>query len=451
MSAPVKAGKPAGTFHGGVHPPDRKELSKEAAIRALEAPEVLRIPLLQHLGAPCKAVVKARDQVEAGALLGEAGGFVSAPVHAPLGGKVTRFTGVTLPNGRRVPAVPVKVEDGGPRGGELLEDCFGGEWPYVEGPDGPAQEEILRAAREGGLVGMGGAAFPTHVKLSPPEGKRIDTLVVNGCECEPYLTSDHRLMVEYPRPIWAGALLAARAVGADRVVLGLEDNKPEAFRSLSDNLPSSKAEIVLLKTRYPQGGERQLIQAALGRIVPTGGLPLDVGVVVLNVGTAAALARAFFRGKPLTHRVVTVTGRGIARPGNLLVPVGAPYRDLIEACGGLLPEAERIVSGGPMMGFTVGDLDTPVTKGTSGITVLTSEETGRGRRTECVRCGRCVEVCPLRLVPTRIALAARRRNWDVARRYHIQACIECGSCAYVCPAAIPLTQLIRMGKAMLPR
>ena len=451
MRAPVLSRGFRRTFRGGVHPPDRKELAREEPIRVLPTPDLVRIPLLQHLGAPCQAVVKPRDQVDRGDPVGKAGGFVSAPVHASIRGKVGRFTAVTLPNGRRVPAVPIKAEEREEAERSLLEETFGGEWPYLEGKGGPEPGAIVEAALEGGLVGLGGAAFPTHVKLRPPKGKKIDTLVVNGCECEPYLASDHRLMVEYPRPIWSGALLAARAVGAERIVLGLEDNKPEAFRSLEGALPPSKAEIVLLRTRYPQGGERQLIQAALGRVVPTGGLPLDVGVVVLNVGTAAALARAFYRGAPLTHRIVTVTGGGIARPGNLLAPVGAPFRDLIEACGGLLPEAERIVAGGPMMGFTVGDLDTPVTKGTSGITVLAAEETVRGKRTECVRCGRCVEVCPLRLVPTRLALAARRRNWEVARRFHIQACVECGSCAYGCPARIPLTQLIRMGKAMIPR
>ncbi len=451
MSAPALPKGSLRTFRGGVHPPERKELARDQPIRVLPTPAVVRIPLIQHLGTPCEAVVKPRDQVEAGDLLGKAGGFVSAPVHASIGGKVARFAAVTLPNGRHVPAVPVRAEAAGEENPSLVEEIFGGEWPYLEGKDGPAPEAVVQAALEGGLVGLGGAAFPTHVKLRPPRGKKIDTLVVNGCECEPYLASDHRLMVEYPRPIWAGALLVARAVGAERLVLGLEDNKPEAYQSLCEVLPPSRAEIVLLRTRYPQGGERQLIQAVLGRVVPTGGLPLDVGVVVLNVGTAAALARAFFRGAPLTHRIVTVTGGGVARPGNLLAPVGASFRDLINACGGLLPEAERIVAGGPMMGFTVGDLETPVTKGTSGITVLTPGETVRGKRTECVRCGRCVDVCPLRLVPTRLALAVRRRNWEVARRYHIQACIECGSCAYVCPARIPLTQLIRMGKAVMPR
>ncbi len=335
---PLLSRKRPGTFRGGVHPPERKELARDEPIRALPAPEIVRIPLLQHLGAPAEAVVKPRDRVNRGDLIGKAGGFVSAPVHASLPGRVARFTAVTLPNGRRVPAVPVQVE-GGEDPPSLLEDTFGGDWPYLDGAEGPDPSRVVQAAREAGLVGLGGAAFPTHVKLAPPEGKRIDTLLVNGCECEPYLSSDHRLMVEFPRPIWAGALLAARAVGADRVILGVEDNKPEAYRSLSDALPPSKAELALLRTRYPQGGERQLIQAVLGRIVPTGGLPLDVGVVVLNVGTAAALARAFFRGAPLTHRVVTVTGKGIARPGNLLAPLWAPFRALVEACGGLRPGA----------------------------------------------------------------------------------------------------------------
>lgn len=430
------------TFSHGIHPPDHKAETASLPVRRMPFPERLVVPLNQHIGRPAVPLVHKGQEVVRGEPIARADGFVSMPVHAPATGRVREIRSMPTARDRLTPCILIDVYEAATQ--EVL-------WHYDWRGGELERQALIQAVQEMGLVGLGGAAFPSHVKLSVPEEKPAHTLVVNGCECEPYLSSDHRLMVEYPRPIWSGALLAARAVGAERIVLGLEDNKPEAFRSLEGALPPSKAEIVLLRTRYPQGGERQLIQAALGRVVPTGGLPLDVGVVVLNVGTAAALARAFYRGAPLTHRIVTVTGGGIARPGNLLAPVGAPFRDLIEACGGLLPGAERIVAGGPMMGFTVGDLETPVTKGTSGITVLSAEETVRGKRTECVRCGRCVEVCPLRLVPTRLALAARRRNWEVARRFHIQACVECGSCAYVCPARIPLTQLIRMGKAMIPR
>ncbi len=311
--------------------------------------------------------------------------------------------------------------------------------------------QIAEAVAEAGIVGLGGAAFPTHVKLLKNDKKPIDTLLVNGCECEPYLTSDYRLMLEHPEPIVTGALLAARANEAARVVVVIEDNKPRAVESMRQAAGATGIEVAVVRTKYPQGGERQAIQAVTAREVPTLGLPLDIGVVVVNVGTAAAIARAVVRGRPLTHRVVSVTGGGVARPRNLLVPVGASYAELIDFCGGLNAEAARVVAGGPMMGFTLGDLDTPVTKGTSGVTVLTRDDVRRAEETSCLRCGRCVDACPLGLVPAKIAEAARHDDWELARTYHMQACMECGCCAYTCPASIPLVQWIRLGKARMPK
>ena len=279
----------------------------------------------------------------------------------------------------------------------------------------------------------------------------MDTVLLNGSECEPYLTADYRVMVEAPQPIVTGALLAARAVGASSVIVGIEDNKPAAVEAMQRAADGTGVRVVAVKTKYPMGGEKQLIPAILGREVPTGGLPLDVGVVVMNVGTAAAVARAVVRGKSLTHRIVTVSGAGITTPKNLLVPVGISYGELIDYCGGLRPDADRIVVGGPMMGFTLGDVKAPVTKGTSGITVLTTDEVREQERRACVRCGRCVDVCPLNLVPTKIAMASRHGDWDVAGQYHMMACMECGCCAYICPSRIPLVQLIRMGKAQAPK
>ena len=434
------------TFPRGVHPAERKDLAEGAAIEVLPTPKQVRIPLLQHLGAPCKGVVKPRSEVAVGDVVGEAEAFVSAPVHASVAGTTARESMVTLPNGRHVPAVPIQAADEQPLSGEaLLEDIFGGPWSIDEVRKAQPQQ-IADAARRAGLVGLGGAAFPTHVKLTRNEAKPIDTLLVNGCECEPYLTADYRLMLQAPEAVVAGGMLAKRATGAVRVIIGVEDNKPEAIRSLHAAAAGTPVQVRVLQTKYPQGGEKQLIVALLGREVPTGGLPLDVGVVVFNVGTAASLARAVLRDKPLTHRIVTVSGRGIRHPKNLLVPIGTDYRALIDYCGGLTEDAARVVAGGPMMGFTLGNLDTPVTKGTSGVTVLTHGELDKIHETACVRCGRCAEVCPMRLVPTKLAQAARANKPELARSYHVTACMECGCCAYACPARLPLVQLIRLAK-----
>lgn len=442
------AGRPP--FPGGIHPPTRKSLAEEAAIEVLPLPKQVRIPVLQHAGAPCIPSVKPRQAVVLGEKIGESEGFIGTSMHASVSGVVARSETAVLPNGRHVRLIPISTAGEQPEGRDLFDLLLGGDWPR-EGLDRHDPAEIARACRDAGIVGMGGAAFPTHVKLARNEGRPVDTLVVNGCECEPYLTSDARLMVEAPAPIVAGGLLAARAAGAGRILIAVEDNKPGAIEALRSAAAATGIEVVTTETRYPMGGERQLIPAVLARTVPTGGIPLDIGVVVINVATAAALARAVLRGGPMTHRLVTVTGRGVVRPGNLLCPVGTPYRDLLDACGGLAEDAARVVSGGPMMGFTVGDLDTPVTKGTSGLTVLSREEVARIRETACVRCGRCVDVCPLSLTPTKMAQAARFRNWEVARRYQLLACCECGCCGYECPAGIPLVQLIRTGKAVMPR
>ncbi len=451
MTAAIAVPEGPGTFAHGVHPPEAKHFAESRAIEALPTPPMVSVPLLQHTGAPAEPVVKPRQAVALGEPIARATGFISAAVHASIAGTVGVSSVATLPNGRHVTTLPITADHEQPLAGEaLLEEMFGGDWP-TEGLERYEPAAIVNAAADAGLVGLGGAAFPTHVKLTRNDRKPIDTLLVNGCECEPYLTSDHRLMVEAAPAIVTGALLAARAVGAERVIVAIENNKQAPIGRVGNAAAGTRIEVSVLNTKYPQGGEKQAILAVLGRKVPTGGLPLDVGAVVVNVGTAAALARAVVRGKPLTHRVVSVTGPGIVQPRNVLVPIGVSYRALIDHCGGLKAAAVRIVAGGPMMGFALGDLDVPVTKGTSGVVVLTEKEVARAPETPCVRCGRCVDVCPLGLVATRIALAAKVRDWDLARRYHITACMECGCCAYVCPASIPLVQLIRMGKAELPR
>ncbi len=438
---------PPGRFAGGVHPPEHKELARHAAIEVLPPPAELALPLLMHTGAPCQPVVQPRAEVVYGALLADSDAFVSAPIHAPAAGVVQREGVATLPNARHVKTIPLKVGPHQMAAEELMADMFGGEWPE-DGIADVAPEEIVKAVRAAGIVGQGGAAFPTHVKLARNPKKPVDTILVNGCECEPYLTADYRVMVEAPAPVISGARLAARAAGAATIIIAVEDNKPEAIEALRA-AAAGDVKIMSVPTRYPMGGEKQTVRVATGRTIPTGGLPLDVGVVVINVETAAAIARAVWRKKPLTHRVVTVTGGGIAQPKNILAPIGCRYADLVAFCGGLKPEAGRAIAGGPMMGFALGDFNAPVTKGTSGLTVLTAEDVRRAAETPCVRCGRCVEACPLDLMPTRLALAARHKDWNLAKRHHLMACMECGCCAYVCPAAIPLVQLIRMGKVQM--
>jgi Na+-translocating ferredoxin:NAD+ oxidoreductase subunit C len=436
------------TFPRGIHPDECKALSADRPIEPLPAPRAVRVPLVQHLGAPCEATVAARAEVILGDKVGDAQAFVSAPVHASVSGTVGRPAMVTLPNGRHVPAVTIQAAAEQPLAAEALwEELYGGPWPLDE-PGHVDPPRIAAAAREAGLVGMGGAAFPMHVKLTRNEQKPIRWVLLNGCECEPYLTADYRMMVEAPEPIILGGLLAQRAVGAEEVIVCVEDNKLPAAMAVLEAARGTAVKLRVLRTKYPQGGEKQLVLAVLGREVPLGGLPLDIGAVVINVGTAAALARAVLRGKPLTHRVVTVTGRGVREPKNLLVPIGASYGELIDACGGLTDEAARVVAGGPMMGFTLGTLDAPVTKGTSGVTVLGRADVDALRETPCVRCGRCVDVCPMRLVPTKLAVAARAKDADLAARYFAAACVECGCCAFVCPARLPLVQLIRVAKML---
>jgi electron transport complex protein RnfC len=449
MTATMTATAGSGTFARGVHPHEYKELAENAAIEVLPTPKQVRIALLQHLGAPCESKLKPKTELAIGDIVGEAKGFVCAPVHASVAGLAAKATVATLPNGRHIPVIPINAADEQPLAGDaLFEDVLGGEWP-VDDLDQYTDEQITQAALDGGLVGLGGAAFPTHVKLRKSDEKPIDTLLINGCECEPYLTADYRVMLESPASVVCGAILAQKATGADNVVIGVEDNKPQAVDALRKAAEGTAVDVRVLKTKYPQGGEKQLAYAVLKRVVPTGGLPLDVGVVVMNVGTCSALARAVVRGKPLTHRVITISGSGIAEPKNILAPVGVSYGELIDYCGGLTPNAARIVAGGPMMGFTFSNLDAPVTKGTSGLTVMTHDEVKQSDETACVRCGRCVDVCPINLVPTKIALAARAKNVEVAERYHASACMECGCCAYECPASIPLVQLIRLGKVMV--
>jgi electron transport complex protein RnfC len=447
MSLTLKGFAGKGSFAHGIHPPERKSLVAEKAVEIVLPPTKVILPLLQNVGAPCEPVVQPKQNVSFEDLVCKGAAPVSACLHSPVTGRVWKISVTTLPNGRHVKAIFIRAEGEQLTGRALWEEIYGGDWP-TQGLEKFDPQKIITAIYNAGIVGQGGAAFPTHVKLTPDKKRPLDTVLINGCECEPYLNADYRLMIEAPGPVVSGALLIGRVTGAKEIIIGIEDNKPEAVESLKRATSGTGIKIAVVRTKYPQGSEKQLIMAVLKREVPMGGLPLDVGVVVNNVATAAAVARAVIRGKPLTHRIVSVTGAGIVLPKNLLVPIGIGYGELIKFCGGLTEEAARLIAGGPMTGFAFINLETPVTKGTGGLTVLTREDVRKAEETSCIRCGRCVDVCPMNLVPTRLALASRHNNLDLLEKYNVQACFECGCCAYICPAGIPLVQLIRAGKAL---
>jgi len=429
------------TFVGGIHPPEKKELSQERKITPLKAPARVVIPLRQHLGAPAKAAVAIGDEVKIGTLIGTPEGFVSAPVHASVSGKVIALGEFPTAMGR--PTEAIVIENDGKE-----------EWePLKEAPDpmGLTPEEIKEKIKAAGIVGMGGAAFPTFVKLSPPKEKPIDVIILNGAECEPYLTADHRLMVEKPAEIVTGLLLIMKALGVKKGMIGIEDNKPdavEAMKKASARYP--EIEVCVPHVKYPQGAEKMLIKAATGREVPPRALPMDVGVVVQNIGTTYAIYEAVRFGKPVIERVTTVTGEGIREPNNYLVRIGTLVSELIAASGGMRNGTGKVISGGPMMGFAISSLDVPVTKGTSGILVLPEEGIFHADDYKpCIRCSRCVDVCPMQLQPGLLSVLVEKGHYEDAKANNLFDCFECGSCAYVCPSKRPIVQLVRLGKSMV--
>ncbi len=437
------------SFSRGVHPPHHKALTEGKAVVAVsfQAGDRVVVPMSQHLGAPCQPAVEAKQQVKAGDLLGKTEAFISAPIYSSVDGVVVEVSpqpALTAGGIRKV--LSVVIEAAGPQPVRNWQDV-----PDGFTPDGFAPEQIVTKIRAAGLVGMGGAAFPTAVKLTANPKKPVDTVMLNGCECEPFLTSDHRLMVEAPGPIVAGLRLAMRACGAKRGIIAIEDNKPDAISVMLAAMKDVPGvQLAICRTKYPQGGERQLIKAVLKRNVPTGGLPLDVGVVVCNVATAAAITWAVVRDEPLTGRIVTVTGRGVKQPGNFMAPMGMLVSDLLDRhCGGLTDDCQRVLLGGPMTGPTASRLDVPIMKATGGITTFVAGELPEDTETACIRCGRCVDACPIGLAPTTIAHAVKARALDVAMHFDLPACIECGCCTYVCPARIPLLQYFRSGKQLV--
>ncbi|MBC7230987.1 MAG: electron transport complex subunit RsxC [Actinobacteria bacterium] len=431
-------------IRGGVHPPSSKDLTAEKQIRRIEAPATVTIPMRQHIGAPCTPRVKKGDEVLVGTVIGDSEAFVSAPIHSSVSGKVVQVAPQPHPAGGEVLAAIIEND------GEYRRD------PSLAPPspwEDMQPEEIRKEVRSAGMVGLGGAAFPTHVKLSPPREYPIDTVILNGAECEPFLTSDYRLLLEEPDAVLEGMRIIMRAVGARRGIVAVEDNKPKAIKAMETCVRGSGIEVASLRTRYPQGAEKVLIANLLHREVPSGGLPMHVGVVVNNVGTAYAIARRFSEGMPLVERVVTVTGSVVREPSNLMVPLGTGFSHAVEACGGFTEPPAKVIMGGPMMGLAQYTLEVPVVKGTSGILALSWKEARYSEPAEpvCIRCGRCVDVCPMGLIPTYLGTYAHNEKWDLLQRLHIEDCIECGCCTYTCPTKNPLVQLIKTGKAELAR
>ena len=440
------------SFQRGVHPPHRKAHTERVPIELFVPTKNLVVPMAQSLGAACEPIHKPKTEVKYGEKIADTEAFVAAPIHSPINGTIGAGVITVLPNGRRMPAIGLKLPDeGSPLPENFLAQFLDRNWDGVD-PTSYDPDEICNQLRAMGLVGQGGATFPTYIKLKRNPKTPIDTVLLNGAECEPYLTADHRLMLECPEAIITGLQLAMHAAGAERGIICIEENKPDAIKLMSEIARGrSGVEVAVCAAKYPMGGERQLIPAVLGRTVPSApaGLPLHVGVVVVNVATAHSIARAVVKNQPFTHRVVTVTGRGVKRPGNFLVPIGTLISDLVEHCGGLTDDAAKVIAGGPMMGPTLPHLDVPVIKGVNGVLVLADSEMPHVQETPCIRCGRCIDNCPLYLSPTKIAHAVKHRDYECATDYDIMACCECGCCSFVCPANIPLPQYIRAGKNQL--
>ncbi|ERJ88470.1 electron transport complex subunit RsxC [Porphyromonas gingivalis] len=424
---------------GGIHPPENK-LSAGKPVEVLPIPSQVVIPLGQHIGAPATATVKKGDEVKVGTIIAQAGGFVSANIHSSVSGKVLKIDNVYDSSGYPKPAVFINVE--------------GDEWE--EGIDrSPAivkecnldAKEIVAKISAAGIVGLGGATFPTHVKLSPPPGNKAEILIINAVECEPYLTSDHVLMLEHGEEIMIGVSILMKAIQVNKAVIGVENNKKDAIAHLTKLATAYPGiEVMPLKVQYPQGGEKQLIDAVIRKQVKSGALPISTGAVVQNVGTVFAVYEAVQKNKPLVERIVTVTGKKLSRPSNLLVRIGTPIAALIEAAGGLPENTGKIIGGGPMMGRALLSPDVPVTKGSSGVLILDREEAVRKPMRDCIRCAKCVGVCPMGLNPAFLMRDTLYKSWETAEKGNVVDCIECGSCSFTCPANRPLLDYIRQAK-----
>jgi electron transport complex protein RnfC len=426
------------TFPGGIHPDyDGKDLTRDCAI--IEAPllDQYQVIIHQNIGAPPKPIVKFGDEVKKGQVIAEAGGFVSVPLHAPTSGKIAKPANVPGPMGINVPAIIIDA-DGKDEWCELMPPI---DWQTCAGDD------IKNRIRDAGIVGMGGAAFPAHVKLSPPPDKKIDYMILNGAECEPYLTADHRLMLEEPEKVLIGAAILGKSIGVDKIYIGIEQNKQNAIDKLSELADKHHVKIIPLKVQYPQGAEKQLIYAATGRKVPAGGLPMESGCVVQNVGTAVAVFDAVVEGKPLIERITTITGTPVVKPGNWKLRIGYPLDKALELAGGVKENPGKLILGGPMMGFAQKSIHVPLAKNSSGILLLARHEVVQYESMPCIRCGKCVGACPMNILPGTLSSQIESEKFDLAEQYNVMDCIECGSCAYICPSNRPLVQHFRRAKA----
>lgn len=426
---------------GGIHPPENK-LTSSKPIKRLPPPNVVYVPISQHIGIPAEIVVDRKDKVEVGQVIAKSGGFVSSNIHAPVAGTVTKLDMIIDTRGYKQQCIVIRTDQ---KNESNFQDA---DLPLIA-EISLEPEEILRRISDFGIVGLGGATFPSHVKLNIKKDRKLDCLIINGVECEPYLTADHRLMLEKGEEIMVGIRILMHALHVERAIIGIENNKRDAienFKKLAAVDPG--IQIAALKVKYPQGGEKQLVRALLKREVPKNGLPLDVGVVVHNVGTIFAIYQAVQHNRPLMERVVTVTGKKLGDPSNFWVKIGTPISELIEAVGGIPEDTRKIVSGGPMMGKALKSMDVPVTKGTSGILVISEDEASRGTPKNCIRCGECVDVCPMGLEPHLLMNLSEKGMYEKAAQEDIMTCIECGSCSYVCPSHRPLLDYIRFGKTI---
>ena len=422
---------------GGIHPPEGKEATSNRPIRNAPIPAIAVVPFSQHIGAPAKPLVAVGDHVDEGQLIGEPNGFVSAGVHSPIPGTVTELRTIYLPSGIRSEAAVIELDGEFTR---LGKEPVRRDWKSMD------NGEILGILKDHGIVGQGGATFPSHVKFSVPKGRRCEVFLINAAECEPYLSADHRLMLERSDDIIEGIRIIRKLLSPERVIIGIESNKPDAVDLLTKAGAAEDIEVMPLKVQYPQGAEKNLIEAILGREVPSGKLPIEVGVINANVGTLVSVCEAIRDDKPVIERVVTISGGAIRNPGNIRARVGCSIKDLIEECGGFGEEPMKLISGGPMMGFSFKDLDTPVTKGTSGILALTAREVKSFEPTACLSCGRCIDACPMGLSPTTIFKNVEHERLDEAAAIGLDDCVLCGACAYACPAHIPLVSAFRAAR-----
>ncbi len=433
------------TFHkGGIHPAENK-LSAGSPIEELPIPKNVIIPISQHIGALPEIVVERGQEVKVGDILAVHEGFVSANIHSSVSGKVGKIDTAMDSSGFKRMAISIRVN------GDEWNESIDRSQDFVK--DIKLQpEEIIKKIMEAGVVGQGGAAFPSHVKLTVPEGKTVDTLLVNGVECEPYLTADHRIMLEKPHELMVGTRILMKTLGVERAVIGIENNKEDAIELLSKCAKDYPGiEVQALKVQYPQGGEKQLIEAVLGREVPSGGLPADAGAIVHNVGTIYSIYLAVQKNQPLIGRVVTVSGTSVKKPSNFYVRIGTPVIDLIEAAGGLPEDTGKVVSGGPMMGKALNDLNVPIAKATSGILLIQDTQSKRAQEYNCVRCGKCIEACPMGLEPQQLILLNKNGEYEEAEKANVLDCIECGSCSFVCPSNRPILDYIRLGKTKIKK